>query len=142
MRQRDHGPPVQLVAAAYARSDPGQPEQALDGEPPDGNDQPRTENRELPFAPERAELLLARGRRAVAATGGSAPRIATGDGRAVERLVELVLVQLEPAPERLPRAAAPRSPLLSFDDPGRLAVHVRGLAGVHVAYGPRFEWIA
>ena len=71
--------------------------------------------------------MLARRRRAVAAARRGAPGVAARDRGAVEGRVELVLLELEPTAERPPRAAAPRQPLLSFDNAGRLAVEVGGL---------------
>src|SRR2546428_6745974 len=70
------------------------------------------------------------------------PRIAARDGRAVEGGVDLVLVQVQPATQCVPRPAAPRSALLSLDDAGRLAVHVGPLAEMLVEYGERLERIA
>src|SRR5262249_45473418 len=134
-RRRERRRAVERVAAADARGKPGDAEELRDREAADRDDQLRLKDRELPFAPKRAELLLARCRRAVAAPRSGASRIAAGDRRAVERRVELLFVQLEPAPQGLARAATPGAALLAFDDPGRLAVHVRDLACVHVADG-------
>src|SRR5262249_37521941 len=64
------------------------------------------------------------------------------DGRAVERRVELVLVHPEPPPQRLAGAAAPGPPLLAFDHAGRLAEHIRELAGVPGRDGQRLERVA
>src|SRR5207247_3335808 len=55
---------------------------------------------ELPVPPELAELLLARRRRPVAAAGRCPAGIAARDRGAVERRIERILVQLEPAAER------------------------------------------
>ena len=101
------------TAAPTHPARPLDPEQALDREPADRDDQRRAQELELPVAPELAELLLAGRRRPVAAAGRRPARVAARDGGAVEGRVELVLVQLEPAPERLrrrgrARAAAPR----------------------------------
>ena len=139
MGQRNHGGAVELVPAADARREPADPQQPPDREPAHGNDQPRTDDLELPLAPEPAQRLFVRRRRTVAASRGRPSWIAAGDGRAVERLVELVLLEREPAPQRLTRAAAPRPPFLALDDSRRLAVHVRALAGVDVPDRPRLE---
>src|SRR6266545_4268890 len=110
MWQRDHGCAVQLIAGADARREPGHTEQLLDREAADGDDQLGTEDLELRFAPQGAQVLLARGRRAVPAAGGRAARIAPRHRRAVEGRVELLLVQLEPAPQCLACAPAPGPP--------------------------------
>ena len=59
----------------------------------------RAQQLELPVAPERAQLLLARLGRAVAAAGRRAARIAARDRGAVEGRVELLLAELEPLAE-------------------------------------------
>src|SRR5215470_14381825 len=133
MRQRDHDGVLAREATADARSEPVNPEQPLDREPTDRDDQLRSQELELPVPPEGAQLLLARPRRAVAAAGGRAAGIAARYRRAVERLVELLLVELEPAAKRLACTAAPGSALLALDDARRLAVHVRALARVQIA---------
>src|SRR5436305_14935168 len=89
--------------------------------------------------PESAQVAFARRRGSVAAPGRRATGIATCDGRAVERRVERVLVQLEPAAERLPGAAAPRQALFAFDDAGRLSVQVRTLVRERRSHGQRLE---
>src|SRR5690348_10366831 len=116
MGERNDGHPVELVALADALRQRRQAEQRLQREPARGHDQLRAEKLELPAVPERAQVALARRRSAVAASGRGAARIATGHGRAIERRVERVLVQLEPAAERLPRAAAPGQTLLALHD--------------------------
>ena len=95
--------------------------------------------RELPVAPELAELLLARRRRPVAAARRRPARVAARDRAAVERLVELVPVELEPAAQGGAGAAAPGPPLLALDDAGRLAVEVGALAAGGRAHRPRLE---
>src|SRR6266542_742677 len=142
MRERDDGRALALVAAPDAGRQPADPEEALDCEPADRNDQGRPDDPQLPVAPERAELLLPRGRRAVTAPRRRAPGIAARHGGAVVRRVERVLVQLAPAPPGLSRAATPGATLLAFDDAGGLSIHVRPLVETLVAHGPRFEWIA
>ena len=76
------------------------------------------------LAPERAELLLARRRRAVAAPSRRAARIAARDRRAIERSVERILVHLQPGSERAAGASAPWPQLGALDHSGRLAVEV------------------
>jgi len=85
------------------------------------------------------ELLLARPRRPVAASGRCAARIAPRDRGAVERRVELVLVHLQPAAKRLPGATPPRPALLALDQSRRLSVHVRALTEALVSHRPRLE---
>src|SRR5262245_37192967 len=142
MRQRDHSRPAKLVATADARREAAEAEQPLDREAAHRNDQLGLQELELPSAPESAELLLARRRRPVAAAGDGAPRIAARHRRAVEGGVEVLLVEVEPAPQRLAGAPAPRTALLALDDAGSLPVHVRTLARVHVANRQRLERIA
>src|SRR5690349_9034026 len=105
MRKRDRGRAVVLVAAADALGHALEAKQAPGGETTHRDDQPRLDQRELPVAPERAELLLGRRRPAVAPAARRLPRVAARDGRAVERLVELVLVEPEPAAQRAAGAA-------------------------------------
>src|SRR5690348_8110175 len=142
MGERDHRHAVELVGAADAGGEARDSEQLPDREPSHRDDQLRTQEPKLPVPPERAELLFARRRRPVAATGPCAPWVASGDGRAVERRVELLLVEVQPAPKRATCAASPRSALLSLDGPGCLAVHERGLIEAIVADRPRLERIA
>src|SRR5262249_12950031 len=94
----------------------------------DRDDQLRPQQRELPLAPERAEPLLLRARRPVAAARGRAARIAARHRCAVERAVEGVLVEVEPAAERAAGAAPPRPALGALDRARRLAEEVRALA--------------
>src|SRR5262249_48642184 len=54
----------------------------------------------------------------------------------------LVLLEVEPAAERPARATAPRQPLLSFDDSGRLAEEIRTLLRARGPHGKRLERIA
>ena len=115
--------PMALVEALQVEQAPG-------GQPAHDDDQSWTQQLELPLAPERAELLLPGGRRPVAAAGPRAPRVAPRDRGAVEGVVELVLIHAEPAAKRLARTPPPRPALDSLDHPGRLAEHVRTLAGV------------
>src|SRR5581483_1093167 len=82
--------PVELVPLTDARRQRWEPEEAPQCEAADGHDQPRPQELELPFAPERAELLLARRRRSIAASRWRTARIATRHRSAVERRVELV----------------------------------------------------
>ena len=112
------------------------PSTARIASPPTGTDQLRPDQLQLPLAPEGAELLLAGRRRPISATRRRASGIATGHRRAVERPVEVVFVQLEPAAKRLAGATAPRATLCSFDDARRLPVHVRALVEVLVHDGP------
>src|SRR5205807_9803987 len=67
------------------------------------------------------------------------PWIAACHGRAVEGAVELVLVQLQPPPQRPAGAAPPRTPLLALDHSGRLAEHVRTLPCLPVHHRQRLE---
>ena len=142
MRQRDHDRVAARIALADRIGQRRDPEQAPKREPADGDDQVRPQQLELPVAPELAELLLAWRRRAVAAARRRAPGVAAGDGGAVEGLVQLVALEPEPAAELLPGAAAPRQPLLAFDDPRRLAEEIRALAGVRGSDRPRLERVA
>src|SRR5262249_27961321 len=103
-------------------------DQAPDREPADRHDQFRPEQAQLPLEPERAQLLLARRRHPVAGARRRAAGVAPGDGGAVERRVEGVVVEVEPAAQVLAGAAAPRSPLLALEHAGRLAVHVGALS--------------
>src|SRR5436190_7024230 len=139
MRQRDHDGVAVRVAPPDELADALQAEQPPRGEAADRDDEPRADQLELPFAPERAEVLLARRRRPVAAAGGGAPGITARDGRAVEAGVELVLVELEPAPQAPAGAAAPGPALLALDDPWRLAEHVGALSLVRLGDGERLD---
>src|SRR2546430_2749526 len=86
--------------------------ESADDDPADGHDQLRPQDLELPVAPELAQLLLARRRRAVAASGRRAARVAARHRGTVESLVEGLLVELEPAAQRAACPAAPREPFL------------------------------
>src|SRR5437660_1616059 len=114
MRQWHDGRAVEFEAASDAADQPADAEQLRDRQPSDGDDQPRSQDAQLPLAPELAQLLLARGGRAVAAARRCAPRVATCHGSAVEGRVELLLVQLEPAAQRAARTAPPRPSLLAL----------------------------
>jgi hypothetical protein len=105
-----------------------QAEQASQREPADRDDERRSQQRQLPLAPELAEPLLGRRRRAVAATRGGAARIAPRHRSAVERRVERGFVQLEPTSQRPARAAPPRPSLDPLDRAWRLAEEVRALS--------------
>ena len=104
-------------------------EQPVYGQRADRDDQRRADQPQLPFPPEGAEPLFFALGLAVAAFRVLAG-VAARDRSAVEGRVELVLVEPEPAPECLARAAAPGSALLAFDHAGRLSEHVGALAGV------------
>src|SRR4029453_2618185 len=114
MRQRDRDGVVELVADPDGLAHAFHAEQAARREPADRHDQARTDELELPVAPERAELLLLRRWRPVAASARSASRVATRDRRTVERRVERVLVELEPAAQRLAAAPGPRGAFPPF----------------------------
>src|SRR5687768_6990412 len=107
MGKRDNRGAVPLEAPANAARQTRDPEQAADRKTSHRDDELRADDLELPVAPERAQLALARRRRAIAAAGGWAARIATGDRGAVEGRVELVLLQLEPATQRSACTATP-----------------------------------
>ena len=117
----------------------GQPEQPPDREPSDRHDQAWREQPNLPFAPERAQLLLAGGRCPVASTRRRPARIAARHRGAVERRVERVLVEPEPAAKRLTGAPSPRAPLIALDDARRLAQDVRLLTCVTLQHRLRLE---
>src|SRR5919202_1068662 len=87
-------------------------EKAACGKAADGHHEPRSQEPKLPVEPEPAQLDLARRRHPVAATRRALPGVAARRRHAVERLVEGVLVEVEPAAERAPGATAPRSELL------------------------------
>src|SRR6185503_14185270 len=78
--------------------------------------------------PEGTQPLLLRGGRAVAAPGLRPSRVAARDGRAVERLVEGVLVEVEPATQRPTGATPPRTALEAFLHSGCLPIEVCALA--------------
>ena len=111
VRKRDRDGAGDLEAAPDASVERRRPSEPAGGEAADRDDELRPQETQLPLAPERAEPLLARRRRAVAAAGRGATGIAARHRRAVERRVERVLVELEPAAQRLPGPAAPRAPL-------------------------------
>src|SRR5204862_7773370 len=107
VRKRDRDDAVEVETAPDALSKPGSSENPLDREPAHGDEEPRAQQLELPLPPEGAELLLAGRGRPVAAAARGPPRIAAGDRGAVEGRVELLLVETEPASQRLAGAAAP-----------------------------------
>src|SRR5215210_1918525 len=104
--QGDHDRFAAGEALADRVGEPRQPEHSLQRETADGDDQLRPQQLELPVAPELAQILLSRGGCAVAPAGRGASRVAARDGCAVEVAVELVAVDVEPAPQRLPGAAS------------------------------------
>src|SRR3954452_15096901 len=127
VRKRDDGNAVALEPAADALGQLGPAEQPRQREPADRDDQLRPQQLELPVPPELAEILLARRRGAVAAARRLASRVAARHRGAEERRVERLLVELEPAAERLACAPPPRQALLALDDAGRLSVHIGAL---------------
>src|SRR5436309_685655 len=76
------------------------------------------------------------------ASGGGAARVAARDRGAVERRVELLLLELEPAAQRAAGPPPPRQPLLALDHARRLAEEVRALPGTGHPHGQRLERIA
>src|SRR5262249_15443623 len=112
------------------------------GEAADGDDESRSEDRELPLAPERAEALFLRRRGAVASAGRCLPRIAARDGGAVERRVELVLLEPEPVAQSASGATAPRTSLEPLLDARCLAVQVRPLVVDRRDHRQRLERVA
>src|SRR6266511_18987 len=142
MRQRDRNGVLELVADADAFGHALHAEQAARSESTDGDDHLRSDELELPLAPECAEILLARRRCAIAAAGERAPGVTACDGRAVERRVERLFVQVEPPAQRSPGTPAPGQPLLCLLDPGRLPEHVRALPTVRLHDRERLERIA
>src|SRR5689334_9292946 len=143
MREWNRDGVLQLVAEADAgREAAPDPEDRPDREAPDRDDEAWSDQLELPAPPEGAELLLAWRRRPVATARGRASGIATRHRGAVERPVEVVLVELEPAAQSLAGSSPPGSALGALDDPGCLAVHVRTLVQVLVHDRQRVEWEA
>src|SRR5215211_6360789 len=142
VREWDRHGAVVLEALADALGHALQAEQAPYGQPPDGHDQARPDELELPAAPERAELLLPRRRGAVAAAAPRLARIAPRDRGAVEGRVEVVLAELEPPPQRAAGPTAPRASLLALDRARRLAEHVGALALVGLDDRERLERVA
>jgi hypothetical protein len=142
MRERDDERARVLEGGADALVEWAPPEQARDREPADRDDQLRAQDPQLPIEPERAQLLLARGRDAIARSRRRSPRVAPGDRGAVEGGVERLLVEIEPAAQVLAGASAPGPPLLPLDHAGRLPVHVRTLVLVSLQNGQRLERIA
>src|SRR5438045_1004063 len=142
MGEWDHNRIVQLVAPADALCEAGDPQKAANREAADGNDHRGPHDAELPVTPELAQRLLARRRCSVTATRWRATGVTPRHRSAVERRIELVFVELEPATERSPGTSAPRAPLFAFHDAGRLAVHVGALVDAVVADRPGLEWEA
>ena len=103
------------------------------------DDHPGTEQAQLPVEPEPAELDLTGCRGAIAATRRMATRIAARHGDAVEGLVELLFVELEPPPKRPTGSTAPGPALLGLDDSGGLADDHRPLVGTALDDGQRLE---
>ena len=122
-----------------ARVEARKAEQPTDREPAHGDDQPRLQQPELPFAPERAELLLRRGRRPIAAACRATPRIAPRDRGAVERRVEVVLVEPEPAAQRLAGATSPWPKLLALDHARCLSEEIRALPRIALDHRTRLD---
>src|SRR5207253_2950700 len=142
MGQGNRDGAVVLEAATDALADALQPEQAARGEAAHRDDQARPDEAPLPFAPEGAELLLTRRGRAVAAAAACLAGVAPSDGGAVERRVELVLVELEPAAQSTARAAAPRQALHAFLHSRRLPEHVGALPLVRLDDRERLQRVA
>src|SRR5437588_12104759 len=142
MREWHDRDALELVSLADAHGQLREAEQAPQGEPAGGDDQLRPQELELPSPPERAQLPLTRSRRAVAASRRRAPRIAPRHRCAVERRVEGVLLEVEPAAERLAGPAPPRQSLLALDDAGRLSEEIRALTRMRGAHRPRLERVA
>ena len=69
-------------------------------------------------------------------------RVAARHRRAVERRVEGLLVEVEPAAQRPAGAPAPRPPLLALHDPGGLPEQVGPLAEPPLEDGERLERVA
>src|SRR5581483_2417218 len=131
-----------LERRANALVERAETEQPPDREAADGEDQLRPQQPELPLEPEPAQLLLARAGDPVAGARRRPAGIAARDRRAVEGGVELVLVEVEPAAEVLPGAAAPGSALVALDRPRRLAVDVGALAFVTFEHRQGLERVA
>src|SRR5205823_2993246 len=132
----------QLVPVANALAHRRYSQQAARGQAADRDDQRRADDRELPLAPERAEVLLLRRRRAVAAARRRLARVTAGDRGAVEGLVELVLLQPEPPAQRPAGAAPPRPSLEAFLDARRLAEEVGALPVERGDHRQRLERMA
>ena len=117
----------------------GNAEQLPDREPAHRDDQPRLHQPELPLAPERAQLLLTGGRSPVTAAGSRTTRIAASDRGAVERRVERVLVEPEPAAQRLAGPTSPWPALLALDHARRLAEEIRRLSHMPLEHRTRLD---
>src|SRR5918996_4201948 len=142
MRQRHDDGVVPLQPLPHALAQPVDAEQPPRRQPADGDDQARAQESQLPISPEGAERLLLRRRQPVAPAAGQAPGIAARHGGAVERVVELVLVEPEPAAEGLPGAAAPRPELLPLEHARRLPEQICPLILATLEDGHRLERMA
>src|SRR5437867_8674663 len=127
------------MGTADATGEAGDSQQRPDRQSAHRDDQPRPQELHLPVSPERAQLPLPWRRRTIASSGWHASWIAARHRGAVEGGVELVLVQLQPAPQRLARTPPPGPALLTLDDAGGLAVEVRALVEVLIEHGERLE---
>src|ERR1700746_808707 len=114
-------------------------QKSADCQAADRNDQLRSHDPQLPVTPKLAKLLLAWSGRAIPAAEKRPTRVTARDRRAVERRVELFLVELEPAAQRSARATAPRASFLAFDESRRLPVHVGALIDTFIADRPGLE---
>src|SRR5581483_3482166 len=130
------------VALADRLAERADAEQPSEREPADGHDQRRLEQAQLVLVPARAERLLDRRGRAVAAAGGGLARVAARNRGAVEGGVEVVLLQPQPAAQGGARAPAPGPALLALELSRRLAEQVRALAGPALEHRPRAERVA
>src|ERR1700736_490530 len=96
MRKRDRHSALQLEVRPDALEVP-LAEEPLGGESTHGDDQLWPQQAQLLLPPGRAEALLDRSRRPVAAARRGPARVAARHRRAVEHLIERALVELEPA---------------------------------------------
>src|SRR5512146_256226 len=118
MWEGDRGRTAEVVTPADRIGETRHAEEPSRRESADRHDQLRLEEPQLRVTPALAEPLLLRRRRAVAASRACASGVAPRHRGAVERRVELVLVELEPAAQRLARTASPRAAFLALDDAG------------------------
>src|SRR6266508_361870 len=140
--QRDRDGSSMLEALPDARIEARETEQPASGKPADRDDQPGPQQAKLPLLPERTELLLPRGRRPVTTAARCASRVAARDRGAVERRVELLLVELEPPAQGLACATTPGTALFSLDDSRRLPENVRPLSRTAFEDRQRLERVA
>src|SRR6266545_1255148 len=105
--QRDRDGSSMLEALPDARIEARETEQPASGKPADRDDQPGPQQAKLPLLPERTELLLPRGGRPVTTAARCASGVAARDRGAVERRVELLLVELEPPAQGLASSTTP-----------------------------------